>query len=108
MLFKRVSVLVGAVTMMLTIVALLMDGQPVSGKPGSGATRRRGSTRRSNPPRQPGDAEAGTGVEECRSEHHRTGQPKGPCDSYSRGPFTYFWPRGLSLRRPPRPSFGPG
>lgn len=30
----------------------------------SGATRRRGSTRRGNPPQQPGDAGAGTGVEE--------------------------------------------
>ena len=69
-----------------------------SGKPGGGATRRRGSTRAEpacwGVPQRQGDEAAGTRVDEMSiGSVTGTGHPKGPCDSYSQGPFTISGPR---------------
>src|SRR4051812_46191531 len=52
-----------------------------------GTARRRGSVRRGDPPRQPGDEDAGTGVEgQSIGSVTSTDRPKGPWNSYFRGP----------------------
>ena len=49
----------------------------------------------------PGDAVAGTGQKAPSiGSITRTGQPKGPCCSYQRGPFTYFRDHPGSLASP--------
>ena len=61
----------------------------------AGSARRRGSARRTTSLPEdragPGDEAVGTGVKAGSiGSVTSTDHPKGPCDSYSRGPFTYF------------------